>query len=396
MFSHFIQSKLRLASWLILLLIALPLAGLLWGQKVEAASNMWITTPTSLKVGDTVDVIVAVHTNGDSANTFSGTITYNTSYFAGLRSTYSGSICSLFISSPDPSNGTGTFSCGKPNGYNGSGKVTTMVLTVIAPGTTTIGLSDCMVLANDGMATQIQGTCQDSAPITITAPTPTPTPEGGISTPPLTPNTTPKGYTTPTPAIIKVTVTPTPKPPTPEGTPVPVEKVTTTPTPNISTPDVQTLAPTAEISANPTPDSTSTTQQRTIGQAVAEVFRSLSDIKSLAGSMTGLLAIMAGIVPILALVFGILILVYRLFLLDKRRRRTMDRLFELELAELSALEGKLDLLSEKGTKGKELYQAEFKKVKDEILRQIKPEFDKPIVPEESIIPPEANSNPPSS
>jgi hypothetical protein len=50
----------------------------------------------------------------------------------------------------------------------------------------------------------------------------------------------------------------------------------------------------------------------------------------------------------------------------------------MELAELAALEGKLDLLGEKGSKGKAQYQEEFKRAKENILRQLKPDFAKPV------------------
>ena len=56
----------------------------------------------------------------------------------------------------------------------------------------------------------------------------------------------------------------------------------------------------------------------------------------------------------------------------------LDRLFEMELNELAALEGKMDLLGEKGVKGREQYREEFKKAKENILRQLRPDYAKPI------------------
>lgn len=344
-------------------------------QKAQAAADMWITVPASINMGETVEVTVRVNTNGTAANAFSGTITYDATKFTGIRSSFSGSVCSLYISSPDPAGGAGIFSCGKGGGFTGSGIVTKMVLQATDTGTTSFGLSNCEVLANDGLGTAMTGGCAGSASMTInpsvaTAPPPT-----------QSSNNNGGSATSATPVIVKVTVTPTPKTksPTPSAATVAPETpqagtVTAEPT----APPVTTLAPeegTPTPSATPTPESK---QQRTIGQAVQDVFKSFSDFKKMTSSLTGLMAIMAAVIPMLALIFGILLLAYRVLMLDRKRKRAADRLFELELAELSALEGKLDLLSEKGTKSREQYRDEFKKVKENILRQIKPEYGKSI------------------
>ena len=87
---------------------------------------------------------------------------------------------------------------------------------------------------------------------------------------------------------------------------------------------------------------------------------------------------MLTLIPLLALSLAIVFFIYRLYILERRRRRTLDRLFEMELSELSALEGKMDLLAEKGTKGREEYRQEFEKSKEAILRQIHPDYGSPI------------------
>ena len=50
----------------------------------------------------------------------------------------------------------------------------------------------------------------------------------------------------------------------------------------------------------------------------------------------------------------------------------------MELSELAALEGKMDLLAEKGASGREQYRQEFEKTKEKILRQLKPNYGQPI------------------
>jgi hypothetical protein len=94
--------------------------------------------------------------------------------------------------------------------------------------------------------------------------------------------------------------------------------------------------------------------------------------------MSGALAILVTIIPFIIILIAIAFMIYRLFLLERRRKRTLDRLFEVELSELAALEGKLDLLGEKGIKGREQYREEFKKAKENILRQIRPDYGKPV------------------
>jgi hypothetical protein len=111
---------------------------------------------------------------------------------------------------------------------------------------------------------------------------------------------------------------------------------------------------------------------------VTDVFGSLREFGQLKGNINGLAALLLTLIPFLILAFGTVFLVYRLYILERRRRRTLDRLFELELAELAGLEGKMDLLAEKGAKGREQFRAEFETAKANILRQLKPDFGKPV------------------
>lgn len=345
------------------LVLIVPAVALRAPEPALAAASLSVGGPGSVTVGETVTFTVNVNTGGDSANAFDATFSYPTSVFEGVRGTYAGSICTLPISQPDPSGGTATISCGRPGGYTGSGVVASIVLKAIGPGSASLGLSGCSVLANDGLGTNITGSCSGKG-VTVDGSAATPTPAGSTPTPAgtATPKATAKPKTTPTPG----------------GATAPVEAPKTPePTATIEPPAASVLpesTPTPEAGEESAPQ----TERRSIGQALQDVLRSFRELGSLSGNMSGMIALLLTMLPALALGFGIVFLGYRLYLLERRRRRTLDRLFELELAELASLEGKLDLLAEKGAKGREQFKEEFQSAKENILRQIKPNYGKPV------------------
>jgi hypothetical protein len=342
-------------------------------QPVYAAASMYVTTgSSSYAFGDVITVNINVNTGGQSANAFQANFSYPASLLEGVSGTFSGSVCTLPITVPDPSGGTTSFSCGRPSGYNGIGTVARVTLKVIAQGVGSLNISGCEVLANDGLGTNITGGCSGST-VTTLGPSPSPT---------IDPNYVPSPTPTPKP---KKSPTPTPSP-----TIKPSSSATiniggqTTPTPTITPPPIAELAP-GETPPPPTEEPTpepeveeEVVQKRTVGQAIQDIFSASRNIGKLGGNLTGVVALLIAVVPFLALLLAILYLAYRLYMMERRRKRTLDRLFEMELAELAALEGKLDLLGEKGSKGKAQYQEEFKRAKENILRQLKPDFAKPV------------------
>ncbi len=363
------------------IVVAIPLAAFVRQEPVLAAANLYTTNSSSVDAGDNITINIMVNTGGASANAFDATFSYPDALFDGVRGSYSGSICTLPIIQPDPSGGTATFSCGRPSGYTGTGLVASIVLRAKSTGTAVFSLSGCSVLANDGQGTNITGSCGGSSTTINAAAIPTPTPTPG-NTPTPTPGSTP----TPT-ATGRTRVTPTPKPsPTPSAPAKVVEQVN----PNTPTPEAVVGGPVATLEPpTPTPErteltegeeETAPTEARSIGESLSALFGSLRDISKVGANTGGLIALLITVIPFLALIFGIMLFGYRLYNLERRRRRTLDRLFEMELAELAALEGKMDLLAEKGSKGREQYREEFQKAKENILRQVKPEYGKPIDP----------------
>jgi|GEM_PF-4427036 len=385
----------RILFFLLAVVILIPATISFRPGVVFAAANLSIGGGGTYKDGDTVTLSIIVSTSA-SANAFQGTLSYPAGMFTGIRGSFSGSICTLPISQPDPSDGTATFSCGRPSGFSGTGTVATVTLEATGDGSGSFGLSGCQVLANDGQGTDITGGCSGTNFTVAAAPTPPPaTPTPAAQTPTPTPVTDTGTTTTTTKTTTKTSPTPTATPkntPTPTPSLVPAEtpkNVPATPTP--TPPPVQTLAPTPKQSAAPQQSGAATTttqdtsaansQPRTIGEAIQAILASSKDIKNLHTSPAGVIALMVTTIPFLALVLAILFLGYRLYMMERRRRHTLDRLFEMELSELAALEGKIDLLAEKGPKGREQYKEEFEKAKENILRQLKPGFGKPVEPD---------------
>jgi hypothetical protein len=384
----------RFFLFVLALVVALPLAQFFVPTVAHAAASLSVGGPTGIKIGDTVNITVSVNTGGQSANAFQANFSYPSGLFEAVRGTYSGSICTLPITQPEPDGGAASFSCGRPSGFNGTGTVVTIVLKAVSAGSGSFGLSGCQVLANDGQGTDISGGCsgrgvtvaESAAAIATPTPTPTPTPQqqssGGTTTSSTPkPTATPKASATPT-ATPKNTPTPTPsQTPVAAETPKEVEA-----TPEPTAPPVQSLAPTTptpEVTSQPQQTTTDegTRQPRTIGQAIQDILASSKDLKNLHSSPAGVIALMVTTIPFLALTLAILFLAFRLYTMERRRRNTLDRLFEMELSELAALEGKLDLLAEKVTKGREQYREEFKHAKENILRQLKPNFGKALDPD---------------
>ena len=338
-------------------------------EKADAAASLYISAPGQVTVGESVTISVNVNTGGQAANAFEGVVSYPQGLLEGVRGSYSGSICTLPITTPEPGGGSATFSCGTPSGYTGTGKVATIVFTATSGGTATFGLSGCSVLANDGAGTPITGGCSGaSVNINVKAvatPVPTAAPAAPAaatttsSSPTKTPTPTPKNSGTPKPAENSKAT-----PPPADPTPPPTEVLVATPTPEGTQAE-----PEAEPSATPTPSS----NKRSMSEAVRDVFSSLSNLKKIGDQVTGVIAILLLIIPALGLGLAIAYLLYRLYILERRRKKTIDRLFEMELNEFATLEGKLDLLSG-NSKDKEQYMEEFRKAKESILKQLKPDF----------------------
>lgn len=368
-------------------------------QRSYAAATMSISASAEVTVGRTVDVGIYVNTGGVSANAFDATLTYPTAMFDAVRGTTSGGVCNITITNPTPSGGQATVTCGTTGGFNGSGLIATVVLAAKTADTGTFTLKNCEVLANDENATTLlsSGSCASRNIATVGATastptnTPTPPPGGGTPTPPPSTGGGGGGGNT----IITPSVTKAPKP-TPIVTPStgtvlptnPLNPETNQPAVAAETPDnTDTGTTTGELppaqpipSGSPEPPSKISqmagSAQRTVSQAFSDLFATVKDARSIFKSITGVIAILIAIIPILLIILAIVYFLYRLYILERRRKRTLDRLFEMELSELAALEGKLDLLAEKGAKGRDEYREEFRKTKEHILRQLKPEFGK--------------------
>lgn len=343
----------------------------------KAAGSLYVSAPASVRVGDTITITVNVNTGGDSANAFKATFSYPAGSLEGLSGSYADSVCTLPITQPNPKSGSASISCGTPSGFSGTGNIATMSFRALAAGSVSLGLSGCNVLANDGLGTDITGSCSGrslsieaaavASPSPSVAPVNSPSPSPSASTKPKT-STTPKVTTSQSPKNAETPKT-APSANAEQPTPPPVQAITEespTPTPSES----------PEASSENT--DTASSQKRSIWQALKDNLAALKNLKTAGSQISSLIAVLLILLPILALILAIVYMLYRLYILERRRRRTLDRLFEMELSEFAALEGKLDVLSTKGAKGREEYQDEFSKAKERILRQLRPDFNKPV------------------
>ena len=342
-------------------------------------ANEFVSAPGVASVGDSLSASIYVNTNGQSANSFEATISWPS--FLTPITGHRGSICSFYIDEPSsPSGSSGSLSCGKSNGYTGSGGLYSISFTASSSGSGSFGLSGCTVLANDGNGTNITGGCSGSS-ITVNSAAQAPPPATVTNTSP--PTSQASGSTS-------TTAKATPKPTTkPNQTPTPAESAAT-PTPSTvpTPPPIQALPASTPLASSPPTTGNVTTssaqpvaqQRRSIGKAFSDLISSLKQIKLLPKDGTGAVALILTTLPALALLLATVYFIYRLYLLETRRKRAMNRLFELELSELSSLEGKMDLLVEKGAKGRQQYTEEFEKTKQHILQQIRPDYGKPVDP----------------
>jgi hypothetical protein len=361
---------------LVLLLLTLTTLLVAGAPSVQAAgADMYLSGGGTITVGQTVTVTLSVNTNGQSANSFDSEISFPAGLFTPVRGSTSGSICNLYVSQPDPTSGNPTEDeCGKSNGFTGTGSLGAIVLTASTPGSGSFGLSGCQVLANDGKGTDITGGCSGTGVTVVAAATAAPAAAA-------TPKPTAKPAATPTPKAVALNQTPKPA----ETPNTPAATATPTPPPIQSLPSAAPTAATAKTVATAAPGATPAAEQRrTVGTAISNLFSSLGHFSLLPKDPTGAIALFIFLIPLLAILLAILYLFYRIYLLGKKRQRTMDHLFEMELQELAALEGKMDLLAEKGLKGREEYKEEFEKAKANILRQLRPDYGKPADPPSTV------------
>lgn len=339
------------------------------GTSMAAAGLSLTTSSSSVQVGQTLTITVQTNTNGGEVTAFSGIITYPTNVFEWVRMGYDSVVCPMGVRShdTDPTDGTFQFSCGRYDNLTMSGQVVHVILKAIAPANGSIGLSSCSALLN---GTYVTGGCTGTTYTVITP---------GQATPP--PNSTP------TPAVSS-TPLPTLKPteaPAPTSTPLTATqalKGAETPQDN-KNPPVQPVVPvtqhfidnTPKIQDTPAPEDDSavgTPERQTVSAAFQSLFQSFQEVKTVQKDTPGLIVVLISLIPFLLFALAAIFFLYRLYALEKRRRRSMDQLLELGLSEISSLEGKIDLLGEKGPDGIEQYKEEFKKAKENILGQLKP------------------------
>lgn len=323
-----------------------------------------VSGPTSVVSGQTFSISLYVNTQGSQASTVQGGFSTSGPISLGSSPTYNSSLCSFSGPVPGASN---TYYCGTTgNGFNSSGDAfVTLQATATGSGTINISVSNAAAAYNStqytvgttGLTVDVQGTGGSTSTPTPTqaqTSTPTPTSKTNSSTP------------TPTSTKTKNSVTPVNA-----GTPNSFNgKPTTKPT--------VTSATQPSLVVVDQPPYKTVTVTNSAGQVIQEqiiVTPSTQSLQTLVqGYFNNTVAALLFILPILVLLIMVGFMSLRMYQMSRRRQREIELLFEHEIGELAALESKMDLINEKGDKGKLEFRQEFERTKDQILKEIRPEY----------------------
>ncbi len=337
-----------------LITICLFFLGILFADPSFAAAVVTLNSPSS---GSSATVNVNINTNGTSENTFDIVVSYVGSV-DGINETTTGGICNVPAPTPAPGGGQVEISCGKTNGFSGSGTIG--FISVSLSGSATFSISRATVYMNDGHGTF--DSVSTGGPVTINS-------SGGTATPTPTPTPSASGTPTASPTSNGPTPTPTAKTTPISGQPPGSFNAKPTPKPTITTANQPTLIVVTQPKANSTP----TPIIKTI--IITPSGTAKSDISTLVqGYFNNAAAALLFILPLLILIIMVAFMSIRMFQMTRRRQREIELLFEHELGELAALESKMDILNEKGSKGKDEFRQEFERTRDELLREIKPDY----------------------
>jgi len=323
--------------------------------------------------GSTVQVNINLSTNGESDNAVDVTVSYSGT--ATINSISCGNVFSI-STQHSISGSTAEIQCGVPNGFTGTTTVASFNASL--NGNVTFSISSASVYRNDGRGTFYTITnTGNSYTANSSQPTATPT-----ATPSPTASTS--SSTTPT---VKTTTT-TSASPTQKKT---VTTATTTPTVNVTAanggspgsfsahPTTQTKVtqanqPSLVVITQPKANSTPTPVTEEGNTIVITPSTAASIPTLIQGYFNNTVSTLLFVVPILLLLLMVAFMSLKIYQMNRRRQREIELLFEHEFGELSALESKMDLLNEKSGKGKDNFKAEFERTRDQILKEIRPDF----------------------
>lgn len=131
----------------------------LFASVVDAATLRLSPASVSARVGESVTILVYVSSTEQAMNAASATILFPSDLLQASAVSKASSILSYWTAEPTFSNGNGSVSfegIAFNPGFTGSnGRIMSVTLRAIAPGTASLTFADPSVLANDGLATKI-------------------------------------------------------------------------------------------------------------------------------------------------------------------------------------------------------------------------------------------------
>lgn len=349
------------------LIISIFLLSVVFTSSAFADSSAVLSGPSN---GSGVSLPITINTNGTDDNSFEVVVSFSEAVNSVSENIVGSAACTLDISNEyHQTSSTITLACGIPNGFNGSGLLGTINANL--GGEAKFWISSATFLENDGHGTK-DTVDFDTTPLVINlggdTGTPSPTP---------TPSPSPSGSSTPTPTKKS-------------GTPTPTLSITATPKVNAT---ALTVSPPGSYNGKPTtlpkvttanqpslvvvsqpPYKVTPTPSETPGEIIITPTPPQSVQTLVEGYFTNTVAALLFIIPIIALLIMVGFMSLRMFQVTRRKQREIELLFEHELGELAALESKMDLINEKGDQGKKAFEEEFKRTKDQILKELKPEY----------------------
>lgn len=346
-----------------LLIISFTILASLFGHPIFAdpAVLLNVTAPGVVQPGQTYALNVSINTQGNAVNAIQVTILADANVVLNPSNVqFNPSVCNGVSSvvSQSPL----TLICGSPGaGYNGAGTFVTVFGTAAnAPGSATVTLSNPKAAFNAVKYPASGGaaTSTIAVPVATAAPTQAPTQAPAQANPVITKqvqktksNVTPinggnPGSLNAQPTQVTATQLQAAQP-----------SILVITQPPIKLPPTESIS-TANGGGN---DSNTTPTKQDLQTQVQGYFNN---------TLTALLFVL----PILCLMIMVAFMSLRMFQMTRRRQREIELLFEHELGELAALESKMDIINEKGDKGKEEFKEEFKRTKDQILKEIKSDY----------------------
>ena len=320
----------KLSRYLKLVLPAVMLCCLLIPKAAHAEKTITLSSSTtSVEVGQTIDIPIAIDTNGEKVNAVGFTIDFPTETLEGLVPNRAGSAFPFWVTESAT-----RVDCGiqGQQGFTGTGTVTTLRFKGRTEGTANISLRNIKVLFAGVQVADFSG---NDISITVYS--------SGATPATVDDNKAKKTLTIPQTSAATAPV------PTANS-----QTINTIPSPT------QTFGSLAQVKGT-----TGSTAEDTLKPAgSSETVASVKGIFA-KGSM-----LWSSILPTMILLIIVIFLGIRLYLSERRQHLNAERMFDKQLGTLAALESKIDIITQNGAEGREQYLKDIEAAKSDLFATV--------------------------